>query len=96
MEILPTYVVRIYGQAEKKLIENVSLLQQPITMYSQVSVGEINPIVDDQGLPTDMTLNQAAAAAAAAAAKEKKLRWNCPIVVSYAHHVGVEKISKLY
>ena len=91
MEILPTYVVRIYGQAEKKLIENVSLLQQPITMYSQVSVGEINPIVDDQGLPTDMTLNQAAAAA-----KEKKLRWNCPIVVSYAHHIGVEKISKLY
>ena len=47
MEILPTCVVRINGQAEKKLIENVSLLQQPITMYSQVSVGEINPIVDD-------------------------------------------------
>ena len=90
MEILPTYVVRINGQAEKKLIENVSLLQQPITMYSQVSVGEINPIVDDQGLPTDMTLNQAAAA------KEKKLRWNCPIVVSYAHHIGVETIPKLY
>ena len=38
-------------------VENVSLLQQPITMYSQVSVGEINPIVDDYGLPTDMTLN---------------------------------------
>ena len=90
MEILPTYVVRIYRQAEKKLIENVSLLQQPITMYSQVSVGEINPIVDDQGLPTDMTLNQAAAA------KEKKLRWNCPIVASYAHHIGVETIPKLY